>query len=125
MNENFLSQKLQMRATADALRSLRLDSGYADFFSNDYLGIARNGLIENLLNGSHFSHGSTGSRLLSGNYPLIEQTEKEIAFFHDSDTALIFNSGYDANFGLMESAAISARAIKGPESIEVTEAGAA
>jgi 8-amino-7-oxononanoate synthase len=101
MNENFLSRKLQERATAGALRSLRLDNGYSDFFSNDYLGIAKNGLIGNLLDGSHFSHGSTGSRLLSGNYPLIEQTEKEIAFFHDSPAALIFNSGYDANFGLM------------------------
>ena len=47
------------------------------------------------------AHGSTGSRLLAGNYPLIEETEKEIASFHEAETALIFNSGYDANFGLL------------------------
>ncbi|HCL83865.1 MAG TPA: 8-amino-7-oxononanoate synthase, partial [Chitinophagaceae bacterium] len=45
-------------------------------------------------------HGSTGSRLLAGNYVLIEETEKQIARFHDAPAALIFNSGYDANFGL-------------------------
>ena len=47
--------------------------------------------------------GSTGSRLLTGNYALIEETEKEIAAFHQSEAALLFNSGYDANIGLLSS----------------------
>src|SRR6185369_9345737 len=47
--------------------------------------------------------GSTGSRLLAGNYPLIEKLELEIAQFHQADAALIFNSGYDANLGLLAS----------------------
>jgi 8-amino-7-oxononanoate synthase len=46
-------------------------------------------------------HGSTGSRLLAGNYPLIEETEKLIASFHEAEAGLIFNSGYDANVGLL------------------------
>src|SRR5581483_6736032 len=50
-----------------------------------------------------FKTGSTGSRLLSGNYKLIEETEKEIALFHRSEAALIFNSGYDANVGVLSS----------------------
>ena len=33
--------------------------------------------------------------------PLIEETEKLIAAFHDADAGLIFNSGYDANMGLL------------------------
>ncbi|MBO9573185.1 MAG: 8-amino-7-oxononanoate synthase, partial [Chitinophagaceae bacterium] len=45
--------------------------------------------------------GSTGSRLISGNYPLIEKVEKDIAEFHDAEAALIFNSGYDANTGIL------------------------
>ena len=46
-------------------------------------------------------HGSTGSRLLAGNYELIEETENLIAKFHDAEAGLIFNSGYDANVGLL------------------------
>lgn len=101
MTENFLNQKLEERLAFHAFRSLSLDLGGSDFSSNDYLGIVKNGLIEELLPGRQFAHGSTGSRLLSGNFSMIEQVEKEIADFHDATAALIFNSGYDANFGLM------------------------
>lgn len=101
MDENFLHKKLRERADQNALRTLTARTGDVDYFSNDYLGITRSALIEEYLSGSRFAHGSTGSRLLSGNYPLIEETEREIADFHDAASALIFNSGYDANFGLM------------------------
>ena len=101
MKEEFLDRKLQERSAAGALRMLRVAGGQADFYSNDYLGIAKNGLIEGSLPKGPLAHGSTGSRLLAGNYPLIEETEKEIASFHKAETALIFNSGYDANFGLL------------------------
>jgi 8-amino-7-oxononanoate synthase len=101
MNEDFLSRKLQERTAAQALRRLRLAGSQADYFSNDYLGIAKNGWIEEQLSGKSYAHGSTGSRLLAGNYALVEETEKRIAFFHEAPAALIFNSGYDANFGLL------------------------
>ena len=48
-------------------------------------------------------HGSGGSRLLAGNYSLIEETEKRLAVFHAAEAGLIFNSGYDANMGLLSS----------------------
>lgn len=101
MSEEFLITRLQERAAEDGLRTLRLGDGHADYYSNDYLGITKNGLIEKKLQGREFFHGSTGSRLLAGNYSLIEETEKKIAGFHDAAEALIFNSGYDANFGLL------------------------
>jgi 8-amino-7-oxononanoate synthase len=101
MRENFLNQKLGERSAAHALRSLHVSGGQSDYYSNDYLGIVKHGLIEEGLKGSHYSHGSTGSRLLTGNYSMIEEVESEIAKFHDAPAALIFNSGYDANFGLL------------------------
>jgi 8-amino-7-oxononanoate synthase len=101
MNENFLNKKLQERSDGHALRTLRLGGKEADYYSNDYLGIAKHGLIEEALSGHKYVHGSTGSRLLAGNYLMIEETEKEIADFHDAPAALIFNAGYDANFGLL------------------------
>jgi len=107
MNDDFLNKKLQERIAGNALRSLKIKTGQGnngtiDFCSNDYLGIVKNKLIENEIS-PLLSHGSTGSRLLSGNYELIEETEKFIAGFHDADAGLIFNSGYDANTGLLSS----------------------
>ncbi len=100
MNEDFLNKKLQERIDANALRSLIVNKNKIDFCSNDYLGIVKNKLIERSAS-SNLSHGSTGSRLLSGNYELIEETEKMIAGFHHAEAGLIFNSGYDANTGVL------------------------
>jgi 8-amino-7-oxononanoate synthase len=107
LNEDFLDKKLQERKDHHAFRRLRLPDGKIDLCSNDYLGIATNGLIEKALAGRSapvspdIPHGSGGSRLLAGNYPLIEETEKELAGFHAAEAGLIFNSGYDANLGLL------------------------
>jgi len=97
--DDFLEKKLNERKEQNAFRSLKLNDGKIDFCSNDYLGIAKQLSIVN----GEWSMGSTGSRLLAGNYPLIEETENIIAQFHQSDAALIFNSGYDANLGLLSS----------------------
>jgi 8-amino-7-oxononanoate synthase len=105
LNEDFLDKKLQERKDHHAFRQLRLPDGKTDFCSNDYLGIATNGLIEASLGArltsSETRHGSGGSRLLAGNYPLIEETERALAAFHAAAAGLIFNSGYDANLGLL------------------------
>lgn len=45
--------------------------------------------------------GSTGSRLLSGNSQLYLDVENEIASFHGQKHALLANSGWDLNFGLL------------------------
>lgn len=100
MDEKFLDKKLKERADINALRTLRIGENKIDFCSNDYLGIVRNKLMEQSISFA-LPQGSTGSRLLSGNYQLIEETEKYIADFHEAETGLIFNSGYDANAGLL------------------------
>jgi 8-amino-7-oxononanoate synthase len=100
MNDNFLLKKLNERQEQNAFRRLLLPEGKTDLCSNDYLGIVRNQLIEKQLDAvAHpvYRHGSTGSRLLAGNYALVEETEKMLAAFHDAEAGLIFNSGYDAN----------------------------
>ena len=101
MNESFLHKKLQERKDLQSFRQLRLSGALLDFCSNDYLGIVKDGLLEQPLANEHYRHGSTGSRLLSGNYALIEETEAMLADFHSAESALIFNSGYDANVGLL------------------------
>jgi 8-amino-7-oxononanoate synthase len=104
MNDDFLLKKLNERQQQNAFRRLILPDGKTDFCSNDYLGIVRNQLIEKKLGeqvNKVYNHGSTGSRLLAGNYALVEETEKILAAFHDAAAGLIFNSGYDANLGLL------------------------
>ncbi len=97
--DDFLQKKLNERKENHSFRSLRLSNGKIDFCSNDYLGIVTNSRLQTP--NSRLQSGSTGSRLLAGNYPLIEELEKQIAAFHQSEAALIFNSGYDANIGLL------------------------
>jgi 8-amino-7-oxononanoate synthase len=105
MSQEFLQYKLIERDQMHALRRLRPELG-TDFCSNDYLGIIRNGLIESSkMMGRALKHGSGGSRLLAGNYPGIEETERIIASFHQAEAGLIFNSGYDANLGLLSAVA--------------------
>jgi 8-amino-7-oxononanoate synthase len=97
-NDSFLEGKQNERRQLNAFRKLRLQDNKIDFCSNDYLGLAKNpAMHQEGLNAA----GSAGSRLLAGNYLLIEETEKLIAGFHNAEAALIFNSGYDANIGLL------------------------
>lgn len=99
MTNTFLNKKLAERENINAFRNLKIPSQTIDFCSNDYLGIAKNKLI-NVVD-ENAGHGSTGSRLLSGNYKLIEEAEHIIANLHKAEAGLIFNSGYDANIGLL------------------------
>jgi 8-amino-7-oxononanoate synthase len=99
--DDFLQKKLQERRDEGSLRALRSPADLVDFCSNDYLGIVKNHRLHTT--DKSLSAGSTGSRLISGNYLLIEETERMIAAFHGADAALLFNSGYDANIGLLAS----------------------
>ena len=99
-----LLQKLHEREQNNALRALPFSGNLIDFASNDYLGMARSEALfhkthEFLSNRNIKMNGATGSRLLSGNHSLYGEAEDYIAAFHQSGSALIFNSGYDANVG--------------------------
>ena len=99
-----LALKLSIREDNASLRQLQPVSDLIDFSSNDYLGFSKSEVIFNAAH-SYLAekgitiNGSTGSRLLSGNHNLYGITEAYIAEFHQSESALIFNSGYDANIG--------------------------
>lgn len=108
MKEQFLLQQLAQRQEQHAFRQLRLPApGTVDFCSNDYLGLAQSASMQEgihaLLQARPYMHGSTGSRLLAGNYAWIEEAEHMLAKFHQSAAGLIYNSGYDANLGVFSS----------------------
>jgi 8-amino-7-oxononanoate synthase len=101
-----LVQAIEERKRKGLFRFLRSEYPKIDFSSNDYLGFSKEGSIEKKireLNLHSDRSGSTGSRLISGSTNFAEQLEKEIAAFHSAEAALLFNSGYDANIGLISS----------------------
>jgi 8-amino-7-oxononanoate synthase len=106
--EEFIKYKLKQRLDNASLRKLISSGLPVDFCSNDYLGFARSAELRNAINVEvealqPVDNGSGGSRLLSGNTTYTEEAEQYIARFHNSEAGLIFNSGYDANVGLLSS----------------------
>ena len=99
--------RLEQRTLHRQKRQLRTPLAI-DFCSNDYLGMARND--DPIAHDNPFTqiaaqfssaHGSTGSRLLSGQAHIISALESAIAEFHQTEAALLFNSGFDANLGTL------------------------
>jgi 8-amino-7-oxononanoate synthase len=107
--EIFIKQRLSERHKAGSYRTLKPESKLIDFCSNDYLGFARSPVLKAMIAEEVDNHpdlnGSTGSRLISGNLAYTEQLEYEIAKQFKANAALLFNSGYDANVGLLSSLA--------------------
>lgn len=104
-----LEEKLNIRKSTNALRSLPKDTiKKVDFISNDYLGLAKSEILfektHQILLANNLKHnGSTGSRLISGNHKLYKDLEYQLSQFYDSQDALVYNSGYNANIGLFAS----------------------
>lgn len=80
------------------------DTSYWDFTSNDYLGLATHpDLLKQTSTFFKLGFGSTGSRLLSGDAIPFHDLEKKMALFYSKEAALLFNSGYQANCGILPS----------------------
>ncbi len=73
------------------------------FCSNNYLGLAEHPALVSAAAGAlqRFGLGSGASRLVSGNSLLHEELEAAVAAFKGTEQALLFNSGYAANTGVI------------------------
>ena len=73
--------------------------------SNDYLGLASQTELHTEFLASEQARvlpfSSTSSRLLTGNYPVYTELERMISRSFNREAALIFNSGYHANTGIL------------------------
>ena len=102
-----LQRSLRSRKKNGLLRALIFSEDGIDFFSNDYLSMARSSIVYEashlMLKDQNIKNGATGSRLISGNHSLYKKAEELLADFHNAESALIFNSGYDANVGFFAS----------------------
>jgi 8-amino-7-oxononanoate synthase len=71
--------------------------------SNDYLGLAGHHALREAAHAAirRYGFGSGASRLVSGTGPLHRELEEKLAFFKGTEAALVFNSGYAANTGII------------------------
>ena len=109
MYKSYEQYLLQQHST-DKYRSLPnvkldLSISYLDFSNNDYLGLSKNPEViqSAIMAAKKFGVGATGSRLISGNNNLIESLEAKIAIDKQTQSALIFNSGFQTNFSVLSS----------------------
>ncbi|MHA1539211.1 MAG: 8-amino-7-oxononanoate synthase [Alphaproteobacteria bacterium] len=70
-----------------------------NFCSNDYLGLSRHPLLQERANqfATEWGSGATAGRLICGNFEIFEQVEAKIASLKKTESALLFNSGFQAN----------------------------
>lgn len=116
MNKDRYAKKLDIIKESGNYRSLR-EIEYNGFLihadgkemlnlsSNDYLGLSTNPrLIEEFRAETDvmaLAYSAASSRLLSGNHPYYKLLEEDLADLYDKESALVFNSGYHANIGIL------------------------
>ncbi|MDO3379234.1 8-amino-7-oxononanoate synthase [Geoalkalibacter halelectricus] len=85
--------------------------------SNNYLGLAGHPRLCRAAADAalKYGSGSGASRLVSGSLALHEQLEQRIAAFKGTAAALVFNSGYAANTGILQG-------LSGPEDLIFSDA---
>lgn len=71
--------------------------------SNNYLGLTHSPRVKQAAIEAveAYGTGSGGARLTTGSHPLYEKLERKIASFKGTEAALVFNTGYMANMGIL------------------------
>ncbi|NBI12071.1 aminotransferase class I/II-fold pyridoxal phosphate-dependent enzyme [[Haemophilus] felis] len=87
----------------------REDKIMLNMSSNDYLGLANNQELRVAFLQQYQDQlpefTSSSSRLLTGSFPIYEQLEADMASAFGRESALLFNSGYHANIGILSALA--------------------
>ena len=103
IREAGLYRKLRL-VESDQGPTLRLDGREViNFSSNNYLGLANHPSLCKAAKEAidRYGCGSGASRLISGNMTLHEELESKIAELKGTEAALVFNSGFQANTGIL------------------------
>ncbi len=109
--EKFLAQReedglLRILRPADSRKGGKIyfdGKEFFDFSSNDYLGLSNHPRLEEAAKKAieNFGTSASASRLLSGDLKIFHQLEEKVAKFKGKAAALVFNSGYQANVGII------------------------
>lgn len=119
---NFIKEELARLREDNLFRRMRrIDGGQSAWTvmdgkrvlllaSNSYLGLTTHPALKAAAVAAveRYGTGTGGSRLTTGNFLLHEELERTIAGFKETEAALVFNTGYMANLGVIS-------ALTGPE----------
>jgi len=111
----FMDDEMQCRESLHQLRRLRSISPLSpvevmidgrvmiNFSSNDYLGLSKHPLLKERAEifMERYGTGSTASRLISGSYDCFDRVERKLAALKQAESALLFNSGFQANVSII------------------------
>lgn len=91
-----LEQRFPARAVRDGVELI-------DFSSNDYLGLSHHPKVVQAAQDAldNYGMGAGASRLMSGDLAIHHELEETVAEFKGKEAALVFNSGYQANIGII------------------------
>ncbi|MEL7083256.1 MAG: 8-amino-7-oxononanoate synthase [Cyanobacteria bacterium J06597_1] len=112
---NHINNRIQQVKRLDLYRSPRTHHGsdgvmvkvgdrwLINFSSNDYLGLAQHPVLKAAAVEATQQHGtgSGASRLVTGSSDRFSTLERDIADWKSTDDAVVFNSGYQANIGVV------------------------
>ncbi len=115
MIRNEIEKKLNIHKTNNLIRTVHSikkyenniiefnDQKFLNFTSNDYLYLSYHPKIKSTFKKGIelFGIGSNASALISGKFDIHNKLEKHFAQFIGCDDAILFNSGYQANYGLI------------------------
>ena len=103
LKEQNLLRHIFDRESAQGPKIIMQGRKYINFSSNDYLGLANHPyIVDNAKEAmDRFGFGAGASRLLSGGTILHHQLEEKVAQLKGAEAALVFNSGYSANTGII------------------------
>ena len=115
MSRDFIHDELEALKRQGLYRKLRRVEGeqgatllldgreVLNFSSNNYLGLASHPALKKAAKEAvdRYGCGAVASRLISGNMTLHEELEEKIAKLKGTEAALVFNSGFQANTGII------------------------
>ncbi|VFJ15476.1 aminotransferase class I/II-fold pyridoxal phosphate-dependent enzyme [Candidatus Nitrosocosmicus franklandus] len=102
LNEDCLYRHLRVVGEAIHQGNTKSGNDICNFSSNDYLGLSKNeDVIKKFRNLSLESVSQCSSRLISGNTLVLEKLEKALSKHRNTESSLLYPTGYMANLGVI------------------------
>jgi 8-amino-7-oxononanoate synthase len=107
LKEQALYRKPVSYQPLDAVHVQLESKTYLVLSTNNYLGLTHSPVVQQAAVDTvlRYGTGSGGARLTTGSHPLYESLEQDLAAFKGTEAAVVFNTGYMANVGVISSLA--------------------
>jgi 7-keto-8-aminopelargonate synthetase-like enzyme len=103
LDESYQRRFLRLLENSGSHRLVMNGQELINFSSNDYLGLSEDPRVRDAAKAAidRYAASAASSRLVCGNYALLEELEHALAELKRKSAALVFSSGYLANVGII------------------------